>query len=180
MTWIDIIILVIVIPAALSGFRKGLLRMAGALAGLILGILLCGPLSPIFEPLVGKIISGSAGVVHFVAKGVVVLLFYIAGSVAGRFLKAGAKMLSLSLIDKVLGAVASVAEVLFVTSLFIAMVESIRLPQIPLGSGEQEQTQQTCPINSAKSKSLFYKYVRAFYPAVVGSLKERPSQGTEV
>ena len=178
MNWIDIVILCIAVPAAVSGWQKGLLHIVGALVGLIAGILLCNPLAPIVAPLVEAFVNASPNVSAFMAKAVVVLLFWLLGMLVGRLLRRFLNALSLGLVDKILGAALHTLQILFIVSVLISLAEGFRMPSLPL-PGQTPTEQTSCPIDSARNRSTLYKYVRGLYPAVVTTLSAKASHAEQ-
>ncbi len=103
MNWLDIIILVGLVVPAFMGLKRGLVKSALSLAGLIIGVVLAGRL---YEPL-GKILvfisnEDAANVVAFILILVAVMAI---ATVLARLLKFAAQIVMLGWVDHVGGVV---------------------------------------------------------------------------
>ncbi len=103
MNWLDVVLLIILAWSVIASFRKGLTREVVGLAATVLALLLSvwfyGTAGSFFEPYVKS--PEMAKVAGFAAVfAAVMILGWIAGFLAGRFLK----VTGLSIVDHLLGA----------------------------------------------------------------------------
>lgn len=102
MNWLDIFILVALVVPAFVGLRRGLIKSALSLAGLIIGVVLAGNL---YQPISGLFAffhnDNAANVVAFILILVVVMVL---AAVLARLLKLAARAVMLGWVDHVGGA----------------------------------------------------------------------------
>jgi len=101
MNWLDIILVVVLVVFAFLGFRKGIIRAAVILAGMVIGVLIAG----YFYVDLGDWLPGSntttARIIAFLIIFIAVLALAIVVALA---LRKGAAALKLGFADRVLGA----------------------------------------------------------------------------
>ncbi len=112
MNWLDIVILVVLVIAAVMGLRMGLIKAVLLLAGIIVGVVLAGHYSgPLGERLT---FISSEGVAKGVAFAVIMLAVLAAAAIAAALLTWAAKVVMLGWVNRLGGAVAG----LFLGALF--------------------------------------------------------------
>src|SRR6476646_10545331 len=129
MSFVDLVLIVLALLFALSGFRQGLLVSAtsilGFLGGAVLGAQLAGP--------VADRINGSSVTRVFAALVVVLaaaLLGQILAGAAGRALRKKVTWEPAKMVDAVAGAVVSAASVLLVAWMVASPLASSPFPQV--------------------------------------------------
>lgn len=119
MTKLDIVILILFIVSVAYGFRKGIVVQAGALGGLILGVLLCH----IGDDYIATLIAGEGVDPNYVDRIMANIILFLAGYLSVRivahFFKTMLKTLSLGAIDRIVGALFSCFEAMLVFSLVL-------------------------------------------------------------
>jgi len=104
MNWLDIVILVVLVIAAVMGLRMGLIKAVLLLAGIIVGVVLAGHYSgPLGERLT---FISSEGVAKGVAFAVIMLAVLAAAAIAAALLTWAAKVVMLGWVNRLGGAVA--------------------------------------------------------------------------
>ena len=125
MTTLDIIILIIFVGSVAWGFRKGIIVQAGALGGLIFGVVLCrlaaGWLAGEIAGVHGAEADGPApSYVDFVLANVILFIAGFLGVKAvAHFFKSVTHALALGGLDRVSGALFSLFEWMLVLSLLL-------------------------------------------------------------
>jgi len=102
MTWLDILILVLLFVPTFIGLRKGLIRAALSLAGLLIGVVLAGRL---YEPVSGVFgFFNNEKAADIVAFILILLLVMLAAFLLARLLKGLLDMVLLGWVDNIGGA----------------------------------------------------------------------------
>lgn len=111
MSFIDILILVLVIAGAVIGYMKGMVSQISSICGVVLGLVVCnlfgGAATDIFKALVPESANWPAANVtaSAIAHIVLFVLVYLSVLLAGGMIRAMVKSLDLGSIDKVGGSV---------------------------------------------------------------------------
>lgn len=109
MSFVDIVILLIVVLGAIIGFMKGMLSQISSIGGIILGLVACNLFGKWATGIFGQLVPESAGwpyaevTVTAVANIVLFILVFLSVMLLGGTLKSIVKSLKLGIIDKVGG-----------------------------------------------------------------------------
>ena len=159
MTFLDIILAIPLCWFIYKGFRKGLVYELAALAGLILGIFVAIHFSTFISELLGLEGSTSVLVAFFITFiGVVILSYFV-----GKFADGVLKLLKLSILNKVAGAIFGMLKCVCILSVLLYYVTYIDFK-------EKLITKET------KEKSILYKPVEKAGNLVIGSVKDYVEQ----
>lgn len=117
--WLDIVLALVLLGYLVQGYRLGFVRSIGAIAGIIAG----GIAAAVLAPLIGSLVTDETGkvVATIVAAVVLVLLGHAVGSGVGAAIGGVLHRSPLGLLDRLLGAAAS----LVVSALAISMIASL-------------------------------------------------------
>jgi membrane protein required for colicin V production len=116
MNWLDIVIVVVVIIAALAGLKVGIIKALLTVAGVVVGVILAGRLSPwLGERLTFISSTGAAKVTAFAIILIVVIIIFM---VAAIFLNKVLSSMALGWVNRLGGAVLG----LFLAGLFCGAV----------------------------------------------------------
>jgi S1-C subfamily serine protease len=117
--WLDIVLGLVLLGYLVQGYRLGFVRSIGAIAGIIAG----GIAAALLAPLIGSLVTDETGkvVATIVAAVVLVLLGHAVGSGIGAVIGGVLHRSPLGLLDRLLGAAAS----LVVSALAISMIASL-------------------------------------------------------
>ena len=126
MNVLDIILLVILIPAVIQGFRKGLIAQLVSLLSVILGVwlsfrcsdLVCGWILPYLGDV-------SPAVVQVIAFVVIMLAVAAGLYLVGKLIQAGLKLVLLGWVDKLFGMVFSLLKAGLLIGLLIILFSTI-------------------------------------------------------
>lgn len=155
MTILDIILAIPLCFFIYKGFRKGLVYELAALAGLLLGIFAAIRFSTFIAELLGMEGSTSVLVAFFITFIGVVILSYFVGKFADGILK----ILKLSFLNKVAGAVFGMLKCVCILSVLLYYITYIDFK-------EEFITSET------KESSILYKPVEKAGNMAIGSIKE--------
>ncbi|MCD8387512.1 MAG: CvpA family protein [Bacteroidales bacterium] len=119
-TTFDTILLIIAIVAALLGFRSGIVRQLGSLAGIVIGIVGCRIFGPQVEQWLTSVASGqNPAVITILAYALLFLALYFATVAVAFGIRQIVHSACLGIVDRLAGAVFKAALWLFVTSLLL-------------------------------------------------------------
>lgn len=103
MNWLDIVLIVVLVIPALVGLRRGLIKAALSLAGLIVGVILAGNFYGSVSGLFG--FTNNQEVANILAFALILVLVIVAATVLARLLKFAVSVVMLSWVDHLGGAV---------------------------------------------------------------------------
>ncbi len=134
MNWLDVIIIVVIIFAAFSGLRSGLIKMVLSLAGLIVGVVLAGRYYvPLSQQLTFIPQTSAAKVVAF---AIILIGVMVIASVIAALLKWAASAIMLGWVNRLGGAVFGlVLGALFCAALLAIWVKFLGITGVVGGSG---------------------------------------------
>ena len=103
MNWLDIVLIVLLFVPTIMGLRKGLIKTALSLAGLIVGIMLAGH----FYKTVSSIFSftDNENIAHILAFVLILTVVFIIAMLLARLLKAVANAILIGWLDNLGGAI---------------------------------------------------------------------------
>ncbi|PKP03729.1 MAG: hypothetical protein CVU14_01430 [Bacteroidetes bacterium HGW-Bacteroidetes-9] len=160
MVFIDIVIVVIALIAAIKGFMKGLIIGIASLAGLILGIVFslryAGDLAEIFQSMFGS----NSRYLYFAAYLVCFLFIVMIVHLIGKSIEKVIEIAALGFLNKIAGAAFGILKVLFVFSAIFYLMKIVD-PQSHLVKPETKQ------------KSLFYQPLEWLLPSTLPFLKNQ-------
>ena len=109
MNYIDIVILLFLLYGAFRGFSKGLIIEVATLAGLILGVFIAIRYSPFTEGILKDFLNITSRYLSYIALAVTFLLVVIAVYLLGKMLTRLVDIISLGLVNKLLGTLLGIA-----------------------------------------------------------------------
>lgn len=103
MTWIDLLILAVILVSVISAFMSGFLVEAFSLAGVVFGLLIAAADYARLAPWVRRWVMnpGAANLIAFLLIGLGVM---VAAGLAGRLLRGTVRHVGLGFVDRLLGA----------------------------------------------------------------------------
>lgn len=110
MNQVDVILLVLLVPFALRGLFRGLLREAAALVGLIAGVVVAADRWAELAPVLGERLEVSAETASVVAPALIFLAVYLLAVLAGALAHRLARTLLLGPVDRTAGFVFGAAK----------------------------------------------------------------------
>ena len=110
MNYIDIVILLFLLYGAFRGFSKGLIIEVATLAGLILGVFIAIRYSPFTEGILKDFLNITSRYLSYIALAVTFLLVVIAVYLLGKMLTRLVDIISLGLVNKLLGTLLGIAK----------------------------------------------------------------------
>ncbi|MDE6485030.1 MAG: CvpA family protein [Duncaniella sp.] len=128
MELLDVVLIVMAVAGAVTGWLKGFIGQIGALAGIVAGVLACRCAGDRFAAWLGPMISpeGADSIVTVAGCNIVLfLVVYIAVVVTGRLLKALVNIALLGPLDRVAGAVFGVFKWWFLAGVVLALWASV-------------------------------------------------------
>ncbi|MET0725991.1 MAG: MarP family serine protease [Leifsonia sp.] len=125
---LDLLVLLVLVGAAITGWRSGLLRSAFAAAGLVLG----GVAAYLLLPVLSRLAPGPEWRLLIVIGGGLALLVIgeVLGSIVGRLASRGAKAIRLTVVDRVAGLVTSIVVMALVLATVAGGLGSLGVPAI--------------------------------------------------
>ena len=125
MTKLDIFILIVFVVSVAWGFRKGVIVQAGALGGLILGVLLCHIGGDYIAAMIASKGADAAAHPGYVDKVMANIILFIIGYLSVRivahFFKTVVRSLSLGVLDRIAGALFSCFEWMLALSILLTL-----------------------------------------------------------
>jgi membrane protein required for colicin V production len=128
---IDIVLVIVFLVGAFSGYRKGFLAELFSLIGIILGILAGFKLMGIAMLMLSENYHVDEKILPYVAFGVVFLIVVILVSLLGKLLKSSLEKTVLGSADQVAGAVLGLLKMAFMASVFLWITSSVNV-SVPL------------------------------------------------
>jgi len=154
MNYIDIILLILLVLAAISGFRNGLIAEIVSLAALVLGIWGAIKFSYITADVLTEkfnVTSSHLNIISFIVTFIViVILVHVVGNVVNKM----AETLMLGFINKLAGMVFGVIKAALILSILILVFDYI------------DEDVQILP-EKAKAESRMYEPLRNFAPSLL-------------
>ena len=103
MNWLDIVLIVVLVLPALVGLRRGLIKAALSLAGLIIGVVLAGNFYGSISGMFGFI--NNPDVANILAFALILVVVIVAATVLARMLTFAVSVVMLGWVDHLGGAV---------------------------------------------------------------------------
>lgn len=160
MNYIDIVILIFVVIAAIKGFTRGLIISLASLAGLILGIIFSLRYAGNLAINLQHIFGSNSQVLFFASYAICFLIIVIFVHFVGKSLEKVIEIAALGFINRLAGVAFGIAKTLFIFSAIIYLVK-IADPQSRLIKPETKQD------------SYFYQPLEWLLPATLPFLKSQ-------
>lgn len=158
MTFIDIVLLLLLLFSAVSGYKNGLIRELTSLAAWILGVYLAVKFTQAFSPLITPVPIHSPAIAKIVMFALIFVVVVVIVSFIGRFLQAFFEDLDLVFLIRLGGAFVSLCKSVFILSLLMVILHL----SIIKWNWPSEETRQ---------ESLLYQPIESVAPAVFVYLK---------
>ena len=125
MNYIDIVILLFLLYGAFRGFSKGLIIEVATLAGLILGVFIAIRYSPFTEVILKDFLNITSRYLSYIALAVTFLLVVIAVYLLGKMLTRLVDIISLGLVNKLLGTLLCIAKYFIMVCVLLMIVDAL-------------------------------------------------------
>ena len=125
MNYIDIVILLFLLYGAFRGFSKGLIIEVATLAGLILGVFIAIRYSPFTEGILKDFLNITSRYLSYIALAVTFLLVVIAVYLLGKMLTRLVDIISLGLVNKLLGTLLGIAKYFIMVCVLLMIVDAL-------------------------------------------------------
>ncbi len=125
MNYIDIIILLFLLYGAFRGFSKGLIIEVATLAGLILGVFIAIRYSPFTEGILKDFLNITSRYLSYIALAVTFLLVVIVVYLLGKMLTRLVDIISLGLVNKLLGTLLGIAKYFIMVCVLLMIVDAL-------------------------------------------------------
>ncbi len=123
MNFIDIILLLPLLYGAFKGFSKGFIFEVATLAGLVLGVFIAIRYSAYMEDFLHDFLNITSKYLSYIALGVTFLVVVMLICVLGKMLTKMVDMMSLGLINKLLGTCLGVAKYFIILCVALLIVD---------------------------------------------------------
>ena len=125
MSYIDIIILLFLLYGAYRGFSRGLIVEVAALAGLVLGVYMAVRYSSYTENFLRDFLNFSSRYISYVALAVTFILVVILVYIVGKLLTKLVDIISLGLVNKLLGTALGVAKYFLIVCVLLLVTDAL-------------------------------------------------------
>ena len=125
MSYIDIIILVIIAIGAIRGFSKGLIVEIATLLALVLGVFITMRYSVYTEKILKDFFNASSPYTPYVALGVTFIVVVIGIYILGKLLTKLVDIISLGLVNKLLGTIFGAAKACLIICVLLLLVDAL-------------------------------------------------------
>ncbi len=166
MNTVDIVILVLLVPAVIQGLVKGFVTQAAGLLGIILGVWASFRFSELVSGWLAPYISANPQVMHIIAFTIILVVVILLLALIGRALKGILKFAMLAWVDKLLGVVFGILKAGLILGILVILFESVNAQFSLVG----EET---------LSGSKLYPLVRDFTYTVFPYLKQLFTNGAD-
>ncbi|MCK9304978.1 MAG: CvpA family protein, partial [Bacteroidales bacterium] len=122
---IDILIILLFIPAVINGIRKGFIRQLASLAALLLGIWAASLFHPVVSGYLCKWFSTDSSLMPVVSFAVIFIVILLIVSLLGRLISGLFRVVMLGWLDKLAGFVFSIAKTALLLSILIYVLNSL-------------------------------------------------------
>ena len=125
MAVIDIIILILLLLAVIKGLKDGLIRQAGGIAGLFIGIILAGRFSALLAGWLGQWINASENIVKIIAFVLIIIATCLCMHLLGKLLEKIIQLATLGWVNRILGMVLSIATTVLLIGVLLSLIEYV-------------------------------------------------------
>jgi membrane protein required for colicin V production len=158
MNYLDIILAILIVISAISGFSKGFVHQLASLAALILGIFLAVKFSKLIAPFINAHVTSSENASKIIAFVLIFIVVIILVQLLGKFLEKVLEEVELGIINKLAGLAFGVIKMLFIVS---ALMIFLQFSIIKFN----------WPSQKLRDGSFLYKPVESVAPALFPYLK---------
>lgn len=127
MNYIDIIVLLFLLWGAYRGFSKGLIIEVATLLGLVFGVYVAIKYSSYTEDILVDFLNISSRYISYIALAVTFVLVAIVVYIIGKLLTKLIDIISLGLINKLLGTILGVAKYFVVVCVLLMIVDALNI-----------------------------------------------------
>ena len=127
MNSLDIVLLVLLIPALVRGLKKGFLEQAISLVGVIVGVYLAYRFSGVVCEKLKEYITMSETVLNVMAFALILIVVLLLVQLIAKLVTGVAEMATLGWLNKALGLVFSLAMALLVMSILIILFDTVNV-----------------------------------------------------
>lgn len=125
MSYIDIIILIFLAYGAFRGFSRGLIIEVATLMGLVLGVYVAIKYSPYTEGILRDFLNISSQYISYIALAVTFIVVAIAVYILGKLLTKLIDIISLGLVNKLLGTLLGMAKYFVIVCVLLMIVDAL-------------------------------------------------------
>lgn len=125
MNYIDIIILLFLLFGAFRGFSKGLVIEVATLAGLILGVYISIRYSAYTEGILRDFMNITSEYISYIALAVTFIVVVVGVYILGKLLTKLVDIISLGLVNKLLGTLFGVAKYFIIVCVLLMIVDAL-------------------------------------------------------
>ena len=127
MNYIDIIVLLFLLWGAYRGFSKGLIIEVATLLGLVFGVYVAIKYSSYTEDILVDFLNISSRYISYIALAVTFVLVAIVVYIIGKLLTKLIDIISLGLINKLLGTILGVAKYFVVVCVLLMIIDALNI-----------------------------------------------------
>jgi len=127
LSFVDIILAIIILGGAFSGYKNGSVTSLFSLVAIILGMLLGFKLMGSAMVLLARTYNVDEKVLPYLAFGIVFVIIVIVVNIIGRFIKASIDKPILGGADRIVGAILGMVHTLFSLSIMLWIADSLRI-----------------------------------------------------
>ena len=127
MNTLDIVIILLALPGAIHGFRKGILEQVISLIGLVLSVFLAFQFSKLLSRWLQPFLAVNESVLNVIAFIVILIGVCVGAFLLGRLLTKVAEMAMLSTANKILGALVSLLVSALIMGVFVIAFDTLNI-----------------------------------------------------
>lgn len=150
----DLVILLFLLVAFVKGYRKGLISMLISMATIVIAAIFGGKIAETIHPHISETINASPQWSNIIAYTLAFLLIALVLSLIGRVVQKLFEAVYLGFINRIAGAIISIASTMIILSLVINLITAVDF-------------QERLIKPHIKKESFFYERVQAVIPAIV-------------
>lgn len=124
-SYIDIVILLFLLYGAFRGFSKGLIIEVATLAGMVLGVFIAIRYASYTEGILRDFLNLSSRYLSYIALGITFLLVMICVYLLGKLLTKLVDIISLGLINKLLGMLLGIAKYFIIVCVILMITDAL-------------------------------------------------------
>lgn len=143
--YIDIVILLFLLWGAYRGFSKGLIIEVATLLGLVFGVYVAIKYSSYTEDILVDFLNISSRYISYIALAVTFVLVAIVVYIIGKLLTKLIDIISLGLINKLLGAILGIAKYFVIVCVLLMIVDALNIKFQFLSEETQQESLLFCP-----------------------------------
>ena len=167
MNILDIILLILILAAAVSGFTKGFFVELASVVALVLGIWIGIALSGIVQGGLSKVLSWSPGGLKVMAFVIIFLIVVIVVHLIANIFERGIKAIALGIFSRFAGAIFGAIKAVFILSIMMLVITKI------------EYYTTTIIPDETKKESKLYGPIENIAPNILPFLKNYREPGVD-